>query len=96
MKNTFFAILAVFAAASFTQASEVQTGTLPEFKVTAQALRFIDERLEAVVAEEIAKTLSQPIPASTIADLFAKPQPRVRFALAKDASDIVLLTNNNS
>jgi hypothetical protein len=96
MKNTFFAILAVFAAASFTQASEVQTGTLPEFKVSAQAFRFIDDRLEAVVAEETAKSLSQPIPASTIAALSVKQQPRVRFALAKDASDIVLLTTNNS
>jgi hypothetical protein len=96
MKNTFFAILAVFAAASFTQATEVQTGTLPEFKVSAQALRFIDERLEAVVAEETAKSLSQPIPASTIADLLTKPRSRVKFALANDASDMVLLTNNNS
>ncbi|HUG09716.1 MAG TPA: hypothetical protein VMM36_01825 [Opitutaceae bacterium] len=96
MKNTFFAILAVFATASFTQAADVQTGSLPEFKVSAQSLRFIDERLEAVVAEEIAKSLSQPIPASAIATLPAKPQTRLRFALAKDASDIVLLTINHS
>jgi len=96
MKNTFFAILAVLATASFTQATEVQPGTLPDMMVSAQQLQFIDARLEAAVAEEIAKSLSEPIPASAIADLSTKPQPRVRFALAKDASDILLITTNNS
>jgi len=96
MKNTLLALFAVIATASFTQAADYQSRMLPEFNVNADGLRFIDQRLEAVVDEQVAQTLAEPIPAYVIADANAKTQPRMRFAIAKDLTDIVLLANNNS
>jgi hypothetical protein len=94
MKNTLLSILAVFATASFLQASESNPVVLSEFAVNAKQTQFIDTRLVAVVEEQIAKALAEPIPASVIATV--KAQPRMQFALAKDAKDIVLIARNHS
>lgn len=96
MKNTFFALFAVIATASFTQAADLQSRVLPEFNVNASALKFIDQRLEAVVDEQIAQTLSEPIPATALAEANATARPRIQFAISKDAMDIVLLASNQS
>jgi hypothetical protein len=96
MKNTLLALFAVIATASFTQAADIQSRVLPEFNVNADALKFIDQRLEAVVDEQIARTLSDPIPAKALAEANAMARPRIQFALSRDAMDIVLLTSNHS
>jgi hypothetical protein len=96
MKNTLLAILAVLATASLTQASDIKPAVLPEFTVNADGFKFIDERLEAVVSEQVAQTLAEPIPAKAIADANALTQPRIHFAISKDAMDIVLLASINS
>lgn len=96
MKNTFLATFAVIATASFIQAADLKSNALPEFTVTAESMKFIDQRLEAVVDEQVALTLAEPIPAKAIADANAAVKPHIRFAIAKDASDIVLLAANHS
>jgi hypothetical protein len=96
MKNTFLAIIAVLATASFTQAADLQSKVLPEFNVNADAFKFIDQRLEAVVDEQIAMTLAEPIPAKALAEANAKARPHIQFAISRDAMDIVLLASNQS
>lgn len=96
MKNTFLAIIAVIATASFTQAADIKSNVLPEFNVNADSMKFIDQRLEAVVDEQVAQALAEPVPATVIAEANAMTQPRIRFAIAKGATDIVLLASNNS
>lgn len=96
MKTTFFALFAVIATASFTQAADLQSNVLPEFNVNADGLKFIDQRLEEVVDEQVAQTLSEPIPAKALAEANATARPRIQFAISRDATDIVLLTSNHS
>lgn len=94
MKNTFLSIFAVIATASALQASEPRAVVLPEFDVSANQMQFIDSRLEAVVDEQIAKALAEPIPASVLARVDA--QPRTSFLIAKHAKAGAPSATNNS
>lgn len=96
MKKTFLATIAVIATASFLQASDNQPSSLPVYSVSAQRLQFIDQRLEAVVDEQTELALAEPIPASVIADAQTMTRGHLQFALATGASDIVLVSANNS
>jgi len=96
MKKTFLATFAVIATASFLQASDNQPSSLPVYSVSAERLRFIDQRLEAVVEEQTEQALAEPIPASVIADAYAMTRSPLQFALATGARDIVLVSANNS
>lgn len=96
MKKTFLLTFAVIATASFLQASENQTSSLPVYSVSAERLQFIDQRLEAVVEEQTEQALSEPIPASAVAAANAMTRNQLQFALAKDARDIVLVATSNS
>ena len=96
MKKIFLSLFAVIAAASFTQASEVQPNAVTQRAVSPGRVEFMIKRLDAVVGEEIAKSLAQPIPASALADVNAKTQPNARFAIAKDSKKSKLRSDKNS
>lgn len=96
MKNTLFAIIAVLATASFTQASELQPKAALQYTVTAERIDFMVQRLAAATKEEIAKSLAQPIPASAIADANARSKPGGQVAIAKDAKKAANLARNHS
>jgi len=92
MKTTFLSLFAVIATASFLQASNAQP--LPDFNVSAERFAFIDERLEAVVDEQVAKAKEEPIPAKVLAA--AMTRPHARLAMIKDLQGLQFLVSNHS
>lgn len=96
MKNTFLALFAVIATASFTQAADVQTRVAPQYVVTQERIEFMVNRIEAVVHKEIVRSLMNPASNSGTVEARAKTQPGAKFAFAKDANSNVLRSNKNS